>query len=576
MKISFKGVLTIMLLPLVALLIFIMIFSSYKEKSTYTDAEALFYDSLYQVNSKLINGDRDFYQASLAVTEYSMRASQHSTAGEEMQGFIDDYNENADQVKTNVEEALAIAKLNEDLYTGTKAENGKTFQELDGEFETAYNEWRDAYDPSTGKGDFKKQDELFSVAREYLSEMQDVAEAWAENEDVAMNKKISDQVIIISIVFTVLVVILLIFCLIFANKMIHGFNSVVSSISVMASGDFVTSVENKNMVKEFEEIAQKTEEMRGRLQESLLSVISLANDVKDNAISTENRIEDSQQMSADISHAVDDLASGATSMAGDVQSTSSLTVHIGDSVESVLGSTTTNEDNSKHVYDNAEEVKGKLEQLKKDGTVTDQMATQVADSVNETANVVEKISQSAETIISIASQTNLLALNASIEAARAGESGKGFAVVADSIKDLANESDAAANEITQMLSEIVSLSNKNKELTTKIKEATNKEADELQDMTASFEEMMRLLEQTEEGNHTILQLVESLNSDKNSVLDSVDSLSSISEENAAATEETSASLDQLATNMEAVVSQAKTLRQVSNDLQKSIEYFKVQ
>ena len=208
--------------------------------------------------------------------------------------------------------------------------------------------------------------------------------------------------------------------------------------------------------------------------------------------------------------------------------------------------------------------------------LTDEMASQVADSVNETAKVVEKISQAAEAIINIASQTNLLALNASIEAARAGESGKGFAVVANSIKDLANESDEAAQEITEMLSQIVSMSDKNKDLTMKIKEATHSEAGELQKMTVSFDEMMKLLRLTEEGNRNILSLVESLNSDKDSVMDSVGSLSAISEENAAATEETSASLSQLATNMEDVVAQAKALKQVSNDLQQSIEYFKVQ
>ncbi len=274
--------------------------------------------------------------------------------------------------------------------------------------------------------------------------------------------------------------------------------------------------------------------------------------------------------------AVSDLANGATAMANDVQSTSDITINIGDSVESVLNSANSNMERGRTVYENSEKVQAQIEDLRVAGKNTEDKAAQVADSVNETATVVAEISNAAESIIAIASQTNLLALNASIEAARAGEAGKGFAVVADNIKNLAEESNNAANEITGMLQQITTLSDKNKQLTEEIKDATIEEAGQLQQMSDAFEMMLGLLRETEEGNQDIVNLVESLNTDKNSIMDSVESLSSVSEENAASTEQTSASLAQLESNMENVVSQAENLQNIVEGLQDRVKMFTVE
>ncbi len=98
------------------------------------------------------------------------------------------------------------------------------------------------------------------------------------------------------------------------------------------------------------------------------------------------------------------------------------------------------------------EIKSQIE-YSRNVTVT---ATQQANTAVDLIDNVDKISVEVAKVLgmisSIARQTNLLALNATIESARASEAGKGFAVVAHEVKQLANQTGAAASSVSSQIS----------------------------------------------------------------------------------------------------------------------------
>lgn len=178
-------------------------------------------------------------------------------------------------------------------------------------------------------------------------------------------------------------------------------------------------------------------------------------------------------------------------------------------------------------------------------------------------------------ISSIASQTNLLSLNASIEAARAGEAGRGFAVVATEIRNLADDSQAAAAHIGKM---IEAVSRQADQMTERLRESLD-QLEKGNQMTGEARESFEIitLGTDEVGNSVedIISGVEVLSERIREAMDSMGTVKEAADSNVTEINEVSAVVAEQSANLEEVSEAMDKLLVLTGDVEGLVGEFKI-
>ena len=370
----------------------------------------------------------------------------------------------------------------------------------------------------------------------------------------------------------------LIFITIMAETMAATMKRIDRCLDTMSTGDLTVSFKDKDLKRKDEigNIARTTQLLRDRF-------IKVIGDIKESVAVVKKASENVDLMSGqssrtveDISHAIEEIATGASSQADETQLAAEQIENMGRLIKTVVGEVTVLSSTAEEMgvaENSAQSIMGDLvDTTAKTSSAVELIANQTA-ATNDSA---KEIGQAVEIITSIASQTNLLSLNASIEAARAGEAGRGFAVVASEIQKLAEQSNQSAIKIQKIIDGLTVQSNKTVKIMQDVKDAVTEQDAKIQETKVIFGGVRDGVQKSLTEINGISDGSVELDSSREKIVDVIENLSAVSEENAAATEETMASIQELTSMMLELATSANKLNELADLLEESVSVFKVE
>ncbi len=276
-----------------------------------------------------------------------------------------------------------------------------------------------------------------------------------------------------------------------------------------------------------------------------------------------------------INHAIHDMAEGASSQASDTQAATESVIVIGDMVKETNEEVARLRANVESMHESGTEAVKTLKELESINAEVKASFEQIFEQTNTTNESAMKIQDAIELITSIAEETNLLSLNASIEAARAGEQGKGFAVVANQIQKLAEQSNESAMKVQHITNSLMEDAAKAVKTMDQVKTVMDSQVQKV-DLTGSmFAKVQAEIDNSISGITKIYEKTEGMDSARVNVVDVVQSLTAIAEQNAAGTEETSASVQEVNQVIDDMSDNAKQLNNVAQTIDEHMRKFTV-
>ena len=361
------------------------------------------------------------------------------------------------------------------------------------------------------------------------------------------------------------------------NSMIRRIRHGAEIVEAVAEGNLTVTVHEKELRvrDEVGDIDRAIANLQKRLSDIVSDIHEMCKNVNSASQSLSGHAEMSSSHLSQIDTAVNEIAQGAGTQAEETQETTENVIVMGDMIEK-------NNSQIENLNVNAEEMTkagdSAIDTLKELETIngkTKNAIDVIYEQTNTTNESAMKIREAINLITDIAEETNLLSLNASIEAARAGEQGRGFAVVAGQIQKLAEQSNESARKIEAIVASLIEDSDKAVETMNEVRQIMEEQSEKVDKTSSMFRQLKTGIDQSVNAVDVIAESTREIDKTRVSVVDSCQSLTSIAEENAASTEETSAAVSELTGLMEKITSDSRSLKQIAEDLYEEFQFFKI-
>ncbi len=276
---------------------------------------------------------------------------------------------------------------------------------------------------------------------------------------------------------------------------------------------------------------------------------------------------------AQVSKAVEDIASGASHQADETLHATENIAEMGDMIEKTVAEVEALNENAQNIKRRGQEALEALQELQDTNQLTRQSMDVIYEQTNTTNASAQKIREATSLITNIAEETNLLSLNASIEAARAGDQGRGFAVVAGQIQKLAEQSNESARQIEEIIESLLNDSEKAVATMEEVKTVMDRQNENVVTTNEQVSAVLSDVENSLSAINEVAEHTEKINETRAKVVDIVQGLSAIAEENAAGAQETAAAVDLVNASVDSMSRTASEVGQAADTINTRLGVF---